>query len=642
MSKDLNTKLLSTMPMATATRQAHTAELNEGRISLLIYHHDATHVVSLAEGQRLVIGRDPCAEVAIDDENLSRRHARFEVQGGEVWVEDLGSTNGTTLNGQEIKRIKMGVADEVTMGSVTASIHVLLPLDTRRLGIDSHDRLLVALEEEVARARLFKRTVALLMIRFPRALRGEQTQLTGEIRALLRGSVDRLALYSDDTVEILLPEAPLEQAASLAKELVQSDALCAEGPLFCGLSFYPDTGTSAEELVQVCRAAQRDATFEQPVQLAPARGSTWEEPVEAAAPADGPVIRNAAMLEIYDSIERLADSVIPVLLLGETGTGKEVVARAIHERGSRRPGGWPASTAAPSPRPWWRACSSATSAAPSPAPHSTAGRLRGGRRRHGAARRDRRAPPEAQAALLRVLETKQIRRVGSSKEIAVDVRVIAATHRDLEAMCAEGRFRDDLLYRLNAMTLKIPPLRERPEEIAPLVELFIKQASAANGCSVKGIDADALRLLHRYPWPGNVRELRNAIERAVVIARGERISIDDLPQRVRDLVGQQAAPTGAVPAAAGRNRRRRRPGAPCPRRSRRIWRRWTSRPACSGWRRRSSWTRCARPAGTAARPPGCCRCRCARSRTRSTSTGSGSSATAWTRGTRSRSPRTEA
>jgi transcriptional regulator with PAS, ATPase and Fis domain len=139
----------------------------------------------------------------------------------------------------------------------------------------------------------------------------------------------------------------------------------------------------------------------------------------------------------------------------------------------------------------------------------------------------------AQAALLRVLETRQLTRVGSHELVAVDIRVVAATHRDLEAMCTAGTFREDLLYRLNTMTIQIPPLRERPEEIAALVRLFLEQANRANDRQVKEIDPDALDLLRAYRWPGNVRELRNVIERAVVIAPAEVVSPADLPPRLR-------------------------------------------------------------------------------------------------------------
>jgi DNA-binding NtrC family response regulator len=532
MPNDLDDKLLSTMPMATAARRAYREDIDEGRISLLIYHHESTHVISLEDGQQLVIGRDPYVEVAIDDQNLSRRHARFEVLGDEVWVEDLDSTNGTTLNGQEIRRVKMTVGDEVTMGGVTASIHVLLP--TRRLGIDTHDHFLTALEDEVVRAHTFKRSLALVMLKAPTSLQKDKAQLAEEIREHLR-PVDRLALYSQDTVEILLPEATVEQSTALAHELLASEALAGDRMLGFGIAVYPETGTSAEELLEVSRAAQRRASPEQPVQLAPIQGQSWEHQPPPSTGDQGPVVRSPAMRDIYATIERLANKVIPVLLIGETGTGKEVVARAIHEGG---------------PRSKKRMACINCGAIPATLVESVLfGHERGaftGASHHskgifeeadgGTVLLDEigELSASAQAALLRVLETKQITRVGSNKEIPVDVRIIAATNRDLEAMCEQGHFREDLLYRINAMTLKIPPLCERPEEIAPLAELFIQQANEANGCNVQGIEIEAMRPLHQYPWPGNVRELRNAIERAVVITHSERITIEDLPQRVLD------------------------------------------------------------------------------------------------------------
>jgi DNA-binding NtrC family response regulator len=138
-----------------------------------------------------------------------------------------------------------------------------------------------------------------------------------------------------------------------------------------------------------------------------------------------------------------------------------------------------------------------------------------------------------------VLETNRICRVGSTREIPVDVRVVCATHRDLEAMCEAGTFRRDLFYRINAVPVRIPPLRERRDEIRLLAEHFAHLASETNQREVKGIAPRALELLERYHWPGNIRELRNVIERAVVIARRPEISEDDLPERVRpDVLGQ--------------------------------------------------------------------------------------------------------
>jgi DNA-binding NtrC family response regulator len=129
----------------------------------------------------------------------------------------------------------------------------------------------------------------------------------------------------------------------------------------------------------------------------------------------------------------------------------------------------------------------------------------------------------------------------------VDVRVLAATHRVLEEMCGAGTFREDLLYRLNAMTLRVPPLRERLEELSPLVRQFMQQANSANGCQVTRIDPEALVLLRRYPWPGNVRELRNVIERAVVLQREGVITANHLPERVRTYPGAHRDSRDAAP-----------------------------------------------------------------------------------------------
>ena len=151
-------------------------------------------------------------------------------------------------------------------------------------------------------------------------------------------------------------------------------------------------------------------------------------------------------------------------------------------------------------------------------------------------------------ALLRALEEGRIRPVGASEEIEVDVRVLAATHRDLEAMCEQGSFRRDLWYRLDAFQLLIPPLRERPEEIPPLASHFLAQASARGDVAIVSIAPDALYALGRHDWPGNVRELRNAIERAAVIAHADCITAEDLPERVREAPGL-AGPVAAAASA---------------------------------------------------------------------------------------------
>jgi formate hydrogenlyase transcriptional activator len=134
-------------------------------------------------------------------------------------------------------------------------------------------------------------------------------------------------------------------------------------------------------------------------------------------------------------------------------------------------------------------------------------------------------PHAVQVKLLRVLQEKQIERLGSSKPISVDVRIIAATNRDLEAAVRENSFRDDLFYRLNVFQIKIPPLRERPDDIPRLIESFVHEFAKAFGKSVESIDKSSIAALRMYAWPGNIRELRNAIERAVILANTPRLFI---------------------------------------------------------------------------------------------------------------------
>ena len=143
-------------------------------------------------------------------------------------------------------------------------------------------------------------------------------------------------------------------------------------------------------------------------------------------------------------------------------------------------------------------------------------------------------PMQAQTRLLRALQSGRIRRVGGREEVAVDVRIIAATNRDLEPMIAAGTFREDLYYRINVLPIAIPPLRERREDIPILLDHFLSRNNARFGTHIRGVEPEARRLLLEYAWPGNVRELENTIERAMVLTEHESIGVEDLPERVRE------------------------------------------------------------------------------------------------------------
>ncbi|GMV11854.1 MAG: sigma-54-dependent Fis family transcriptional regulator [Polyangiaceae bacterium] len=241
------------------------------------------------------------------------------------------------------------------------------------------------------------------------------------------------------------------------------------------------------------------------------------------------------MQAIFRTISKIAEYKTTVLITGESGSGKELVARAIHRRSSRRGGPFVPVNCGAIPE------------------NLLESELFGHKK--GAftdAIADRRGlfeeadggtlfldeigelPLGLQVKLLRVLEDEKIRRLGEARDIKVNVRIITATHRDLNAETRAGRFREDLYYRLNVLPIHVPPLRERREDIPLLIEHFITRNNARLGTNIRGMDSEARRLLYEYAWPGNVRELENTIERAMVLAEGDQLVAADLPERVRE------------------------------------------------------------------------------------------------------------
>jgi formate hydrogenlyase transcriptional activator len=235
-----------------------------------------------------------------------------------------------------------------------------------------------------------------------------------------------------------------------------------------------------------------------------------------------------ALRKVLRQITKLASSDSTVLILGETGTGKELIARSIHKRSNRVDRAFIGVNCAAIPQ----------SLIASELFGHEKGAFTGATQRRlgrfesangGTIFLDEVGdlPPEIQVALLRVLQEREIERVGSNKAIPIDVRIIAATHRDLNALVADGKFREDLLYRLNVVPIDVPPLRERVADIPLLVEYFIDRFGKKAGKKFITIDKKSLGLLQAYDWPGNIRELQNVIERAVILCEGETFSVDE-------------------------------------------------------------------------------------------------------------------
>jgi two-component system response regulator AtoC len=245
--------------------------------------------------------------------------------------------------------------------------------------------------------------------------------------------------------------------------------------------------------------------------------------------------KSPQMVEIFRTITKIADFKTTVLVSGESGVGKELVARAIHDRSSRKGGPFVAVNCGAIPE------------------NLLESELFGHKK--GAftdANSDRRGlfeeasggtllldeigelPLNLQVKLLRALQEDSIRRLGDTKDVKVDVRIITATHRDLSAEAKAGRFREDLYYRINVLPIAIPPLRARREDINLLIDHFLARNNARLGTHIRGLSPEARRLLLEYAWPGNVRELENTIERAMVLADADVLETSDLPERLRD------------------------------------------------------------------------------------------------------------
>jgi len=305
--------------------------------------------------------------------------------------------------------------------------------------------------------------------------------------------------------------------------------------------FSPDVlRARVEKAVEIARERRGARTVR-------ARVEALEADAARARDPHGIVGSSEAMRRVLEQVRKVAPTDATVLVLGESGTGKELVARAVHDA---------------SPRSAEPFVSISCAAVPETLLESELfGHERGAftgavKRKLGRFELAHRGtlfldevgeiPAPVQVKLLRVLQERQFERVGGEETLEVDVRLVSATNRDLARLVKEGRFREDLYYRLNVVALMLPPLRERPGDVAELARHFVAKLAPRVGRGVHTIAPETLDMLVRHPWPGNVRELENVIEQALVFADGESIRPQDLPEGVR-----RAPPSPALPVPAG-------------------------------------------------------------------------------------------
>ena len=295
-----------------------------------------------------------------------------------------------------------------------------------------------------------------------------------------------------------------------------------------------------EKAVQIARERKGAST-------ARARAEALEEDLSREHDPHGLVGRSEPMRRVLDQVRKVAATGATVLVLGESGTGKELVARAIHDASPRRDQPFVSISCAAIPE----------TLLESELFGHEKGSFTGAIRRKlgrfelangGTLFLDEigEIPAAVQVKLLRVLQERQFERVGGEETVEVDVRVVSATNRDLTQMVRDGRFREDLFYRLNVVPIALPPLRDRPGDVEAIAAHFVARLAPRMGRAVKGIAPDALELLRRHRWPGNVRELENVIEQALVFAEGEVVRPEDLPEGIR-----KAPPSAALPVPTG-------------------------------------------------------------------------------------------
>jgi two-component system, NtrC family, response regulator AtoC len=477
----------------------------------------------------MTLGRGDDSDIQIDDGRVSRTHARVVHRGSRVEIVDVGSANGTFLGPLRLvpgEAMPLAIGDAVTVG---ATMILVEEAAEPVRAIWSEDELAKRFDELRRRAEETGRAFALAYVDVEggelcaaETTRRASSDLLRTRR--LHGVLSR-ALQSTDIVsghsrgaylmllDDVTPALGDDRMSSLAAELAAHGFVAR-----LGVASFPRDGDTRAEL---SRLAQMRASGARPYALA----------------------REGALARMAPVVERLARGNVTILVCGETGVGKEVLVRSIHERSSRASGpflglncGGLSETLLEAELFGFErgAFTGATRAKPGLLETAEGGTI--------FLDEVGEMPPSLQVKLLRVIEQRELTRVGGLTPTKIDVRFIAATHRDLQESVALGTFRQDLFYRLNGVVLHVPPLRERLDEIEPLAREFARLATPP-GLPAPDVSEPVLDLLRQHKWPGNIRELRNVIERAVLLCTGDAITLEHVPREMMTTL----LPEGARP-----------------------------------------------------------------------------------------------
>ena len=379
------------------------------------------------------------------------------------------------------------------------------------------------LAQEWQRVRGTRSPFAVIQLRSRR--RGERGQ-SQHVAALLAelSPTARVGAYDRHSLLVVLPQARVDAATQLARTLAVR--LSGRGRLACGVAVYPDTGSTPAQLLSAAERATRRACAAESVVVAPALPYVLDPRGTFAAPAAG------VLAELLPKFQADFAAAQTVLMLGEAGAGKQTVAHALHQQSARKSGPFKVVHCAA-------------------IPEDAIANVLFGNDRAGAFMQAQGGtlylddvaalPASVQATLARVLETRSLP-AADGGATALDVQCVAATHHDIEALVAQGRFRADLLALLGGTRLSMPALRARREEILPLAEHFIANISAQWGAVAPRITDESRAMLLEYAWPGNVSELRHVMERAVALSEDDTITPAEFPEHLRSAVAGPSEP----------------------------------------------------------------------------------------------------
>ena len=492
--------------------QTQSVSVPVGSSHVLIVEAERSHRHDLPSHGTLSIGRADTCDIVLSDGSVSRHHADLLIESGHITIRDGGSHNGTCVNGVVITEThRLASGDVVLLGTVALVLHTKVA--SNAIDAQHSDRgsvvlgpadLVAKLEHETQRAKWFQRPLAIVAIAVPPGA-AQNTHMAALVSESAR-AIDSIGWTDDGLLVVVCPELNSEQAQAFATTIVEATS-SATDELRIGVAGYPHDGNAASTLVTAARTAAT-CSQETPIVLA-------EAAIERINFDDGTsvVVADPAVIQIFELLKRLAMSDIAVLVTGETGVGKEIAARALHSWSHRNSEPFIAINCAALPETLLEsqlfghaqgAFSGATSQ------HDGLLAAANG----GTVFFDEvgELPLGAQAKLLRAIDTKQITRVGEVTPRTIDARIVAATNRDLQTEVAAGRFRSDLLFRINAARVLLPPLRERQRELTILARNFL--AAACKRCDKQPLllsDA-TLQAISAYGWPGNIRELKNAME----------------------------------------------------------------------------------------------------------------------------------